>query len=154
MSSKQHRRRYISELVTKEDIHTQREMIAALERMDVTVSQATLSKDIKEMGLVKIPRADGTFRYGFPDRSGATTQKQRVLERELLDFLVRFDSAGNLLVLKTTQGNAQGVCAALDEVQWPEILGTIAGDDTILVISKTACDTERIMEQIREVLGE
>lgn len=104
-----------------------RELLAA-EGTDVT--QATLSRDIRELRLVKVPGADGTSHYSHPEEWGSTP----FLESLLPTLFQGAEGVGNLLVVRTLKGGAQTVAAGIDWEEWPEVLGTIAGDDTILLI--------------------
>ena len=126
--------------------------MVALKRLGTEVSQSTLSKDMKELGVVKVPAEGGGFRYVLGGRF--VPHKALTLERALTEFLVEFHDAGHLLVLKTTAGHAQGVAAALDSTRWEFILGTVAGDDTILVVCKTAEEAQQVMSRIRKIMGE
>lgn len=146
------RHRQIIKLVESGQIGTQSVLMAALKRLGIKVSQSTLSKDIKEMGVVKVPAEDGGFRYVLGER--LIPRKTLTLERALMGFLIEFHNAGNLLVLKTTSGHAQGVAVALDEAHWEPILGTVAGDDTILVVCSTADEAQQVTNRIRELIGE
>ena len=146
------RHRQIIKLIESGQIGTQSALMAALKRLGIEVSQSTLSKDMKELGMVKIPTDEGGFRYAVGEH--LVPHKALTLERTLTDFLVEFHEAGNLLVLKTTSGHAQGVAAALDSTRWEPILGTIAGDDTILVVCKTKEGAQQVLSRIRKIMGE
>ncbi len=143
--SKAIRQRRILDLVSQEPISNQDELRRALVKAGFEVTQATLSRDIAELGLLKT--AEG---YMLPDED-AGTRVLPSLERLLREFVTDLRPADNLLVLKTAPGAAQPVAAALDGEGWQEVLGTIAGDDTILVITPTAADCRRITQRIREV---
>ncbi len=134
----------ILELITREPMVTQEEMVRRLAQQGVQVTQATLSRDIKELGLVKT--ADG---YAAPGEA-AEVAPTRSLSHLLRDFVVDVREAQNLLVVKTTPGSAQPVAAALDAESWPELVGTLAGDDTILVISSDARSCRQVGRRIRE----
>ncbi len=149
MGSKDIRQRQVIELVQKGEMRTQGQIVSAVRECGCKVSQSTLSKDIKELGLVKVPTVDGKVRYSLPEERTPFPKRQKILEREMMDSLVDFDNAKNILVLKTTPGNASGLAAAIDKMDWHEVLGTLAGDDVILIISKTADQTQKIMDRIR-----
>ena len=147
--SKAVRQRQILELVSRAPVENQDELRRNLVRTGVRVTQATLSRDIAELGLVK--SADG---YSLPtEDEPANTRVLPSLERLLREFVLDARPAANLLVLKTAPGAAQPVAAALDGEGWPEVLGTIAGDDTILVISRSAASCRRTTERIREAIA-
>ena len=146
--SKALRQRRILELVIQAPIQSQDELRRSLVKGGFQVTQATLSRDIAELGLVKT--AEG---YASPGDEDAATRMLPSLERLLREFVVDLRPAGNLLVLKTAPGAAQPVAAALDGEGWPELLGTIGGDDTILVITHTNREGKAITERIREVIA-
>jgi transcriptional regulator of arginine metabolism len=106
--------------------------ILALDGIDVT--QATLSRDIRELRLVKVPGADGAPHYSLPDEWESTP----ALGSLLPTLFHSAEGVNNLLVLRTMKGGAQTVAAAIDWEEWPEVLGTLAGDDTILIILREA----------------
>ncbi len=144
--SKAVRQRRILDLVAHGPIESQDELRRSLVKAGFQVTQATLSRDIAELGLVKT--AEG---YALPD--GDATRGLPSLERMLREFVVGLRPADNLLVIKTMAGAAQPVAAALDGEGWPEIIGTIGGDDTVLVICESAADGKRITERIRGVIA-
>jgi transcriptional regulator of arginine metabolism len=146
--SKAIRQRRILELVTEVPIQSQDELRRSLVKAGFQVTQATLSRDVSELGLVKTPEG-----YMSPSEDDAATRILPSLERLLREFVVDVRAAGNLLVLKTAPGAAQPVAAALDGEGWPELLGTIGGDDTILVITPTQREGKVITERIREVIA-
>lgn len=138
----------ILELIDREPMVTQEEMVRRLSQQGLKVTQATLSRDIKELGLVKT--ADG---YAAP---GTTTEAAPTpsLSHLLREFVIDVREAQNLLVLKTPPGSAQPVARALDaSVDWPEIVGTLAGDDTILVISSDLKSCRQLGKRIREQMA-
>lgn len=140
----------IREVITNNDIETQDELVDMLKSAGYNVTQATISRDIKELHLVKVPMADGRYKYSLPaDQRFNPLQK---LKRSLIDAFVKIDSAGYLLVMKTLPGNANAIGALIDNLDWNEILGTICGDDTILIICRTSEDTEKISKRFLEML--
>lgn len=140
----------IRDIITNNDIETQDELVDELRNAGVIVTQATVSRDIKELHLVKVPLMDGRYKYSLPaDQRFNPLQK---LKRALVDAFVKIDSAGHLLVMKCLPGNAMAIGALVDNLDWEEILGTICGDDTILVICRTEEDTEVITNRFLEML--
>jgi len=140
----------IRELIANEDIETQDELVDRLKQDGFNVTQATVSRDIKELHLVKVPLIDGRYKYSLPaDQRFNPLQK---LKRSLMDAFVRIDSASNQLVMKTMPGNANAIGALIDKLDWEEILGTICGDDTILIICRNPEDTELIKNRFLEML--
>lgn len=140
----------IRELIANDEIETQDELVDRLKQDGFNVTQATVSRDIKELHLVKVPLIDGRYKYSLPaDQRFNPLQK---LKRSLMDAFVRIDNAGNLLVMKTMPGNANAIGALIDNLDWDEILGTICGDDTILIICRTPEDTGLIKNRFLEML--
>ncbi|WP_050615709.1 transcriptional regulator AhrC/ArgR [Bacillus testis] len=140
----------IREIIAQNDIETQDELVDELKNAGFHVTQATISRDIKELHLVKVPLMDGKYKYSLPaDQRFNPLQK---LKRTLMDAFVRIDSTSHLLVMKTLPGNAHAVGVLLDNLDWTEILGTICGDDTCLIICKTVEDTEVIKKRFLEML--
>lgn len=140
----------IRELIANDEIETQDELVDRLKQDGFNVTQATVSRDIKELHLVKVPLIDGRYKYSLPaDQRFNPLQK---LKRSLMDAFVRIDHAGHLLVMKTMPGNANAIGALIDNLDWEEILGTICGDDTILIICRTESDTEIIKNRFLEML--
>jgi transcriptional regulator of arginine metabolism len=140
----------IRELIASKDIDTQDELVDRLKNAGFNVTQATVSRDIKELHLVKVPLSDGRYKYSLPaDQRFNPLQK---LKRSLMDAFVRIDQAGHLLVMKTLPGNANAIGALIDNLDWEDILGTICGDDTILIICRTPEDTELVTNRFLEML--
>ncbi|CAH0345674.1 transcriptional regulator ArgR [Bacillus sp. CECT 9360] len=140
----------IREIIANNDIETQDDLVDELKNAGFNVTQATVSRDIKELHLVKVPLMDGRYKYSLPaDQRFNPLQK---LKRMLIDAFVRIDSASNLLVMKTLPGNAQAIGALIDNLDWEEILGTICGDDTCLIICRTQEDTEIISNKFLDML--
>lgn len=140
----------IREIIANNDIETQDDLVDELKNAGYNVTQATVSRDIKELHLVKVPLMDGRYKYSLPaDQRFNPLQK---LRRNLMDAFVRIDSAGNLLVMKTLPGNAMAIGALIDNLDWEEILGTICGDDTCLIICRTPEQTEEITNRFLEML--
>ncbi|OAS85206.1 MULTISPECIES: transcriptional regulator AhrC/ArgR [Metabacillus] len=140
----------IREIISNNDIETQDELVDLLKGMGFNVTQATVSRDIKELHLVKVPMMDGRYKYSLPaDQRFNPLQK---LKRALMDAFVKIDSAGHMLVMKTLPGNANAIGALIDNLDWDEVLGTICGDDTILIICRTSQDTDSISERFLDML--
>ena len=128
---KARRQRQILEIIRRQPVGTQRELAAALREAGFTVTQATVSRDIKELGLMKA--SDGrTLRYTAPGEQPVALTEDR-LRRLFRDYVLAVEANESLVVVKTVPGAAQGVASGLDHVRWPDILGTVAGDDTIFV---------------------
>ncbi len=140
----------IRDLIANSDIETQDDLVERLRNMGFNVTQATVSRDIKELHLVKVPLMDGRYKYSLPaDQRFNPLQK---LKRTLTDAFVRIDFAGHLLVMKTMPGNAQAIGALIDNLDWEEIVGTICGDDTCLIICRKESDTDIISQRFLDML--
>ncbi|SDY56817.1 transcriptional regulator of arginine metabolism [Evansella caseinilytica] len=140
----------IREIIVNQEIETQDELVDQLRSDGFNVTQATVSRDIKELHLVKVPMMDGRYKYSLPaDQRFNPLQK---LKRALVDSFVSIDQTNNLIVMKTLPGNANAVGALIDNLDWVEIMGTICGDDTILIICREQSDTEEISERFLEML--
>ena len=132
------------------DIQTQEELTDVLGAEGIEVTQATISRDIKELGLVKIPMPQGGYRYALPfDRALNDVLKQA--ERIFNDSVIGIDYAENLVMIKTLTGRAPAVAAALDELNWREVVGTIAGDDSALVIVRHKQVVEALVEKLHKL---
>ena len=135
MKNKRLRQSEILNLIAGQLVRTQQELADLLQKRGIPATQSTLSKDIKDLGLIKVPASGNGVRYCAPIHASIPHTEDNI-RRELMDFVMDFETAGNLLVIKTTAGNASGVCAAIDGINWPEAVGTVAGDDTIFVACK------------------
>lgn len=136
----------IRELITSQEIETQDDLVDMLREEGYKVTQATVSRDIKELHLVKVPTNNGSYKYSLPaDQRFNPLSK---LKRSLMDAFVKIDSASHMIVLKTMPGNAQAIGALMDNLEWEEIMGTICGDDTILIICRTPEDTEGVQSRL------
>ena len=138
------RRAALEEIVDSETISTQEELRRRLAHRGFHVSQSTLSRDIRRLGLVKRPAADGSVFYTRP--RSRSVREARMLGRLLPDLVRDAVPSGRLLVVKTLTGAAQTVAAALDDADWPEVVGTIAGDDTVLIVLRSE-DTAGILAE-------
>ena len=133
----------IREIVTQQPIRTQEELAAALEARGVRVTQATISRDIKNLHLVKAQGEDGSGRYIISERNDQGISERMI--RMLADSVVSMDSAGNLIVVRTLAGSAHVVGEAIDTLRWPKVVGTIAGDNTLLVIVRQDADVPDVL---------
>ncbi|PWI58775.1 transcriptional regulator AhrC/ArgR [Sulfoacidibacillus thermotolerans] len=141
----------IREIISENVIETQEELVDALRDAGFAVTQATISRDIKEMHLIKTPTADGKYKYSLPT-APSSYQPDVKLHRLLNDVFVAIDFAENLVVMRTLPGNAHAVAVLFDTLDWPEILGTVAGDDTILLIARSKDNASFIVERIKSLL--
>jgi len=141
---RQQRHQAILEVILERPIGRQEDLSLALREAGVHTTQSTLSKDIRELGIVKVS-APGGFRYQPPGQTPMPHQPRNLLAREISDFLTGIDGAGNTLVLKTITRHAQGVCESIDQAGWEEVVGTIAGENTIFIL----CRSEVALEEVR-----
>ncbi len=144
---KAHRHGLILSIIKEKPIQTQEELGEALKAEGVEVTQATLSRDIKELGLIKVPTPNGSYRYSLPLDRNFTDLLKRA-ERIFEHAVISFDHTENLIVIKTASGTADAVAAALDDLDWKEVVGTIAGDDSILVIVRKKQQVEQVLERL------
>ncbi|HOQ47172.1 MAG TPA: ArgR family transcriptional regulator [Bryobacteraceae bacterium] len=141
--NKSYRQGQILKLIRSRRIHTQEELAQALKEIGIHATQVTLSRDIRELGLAKTPEG---YRQITPESAGPDFQFLAA------EFVQDVRVAQNLMVLKTSPGNANTVAAALDREQWPEIVGTVAGDDTILVILPDSATAQQLRARVLELL--
>ena len=147
---KTNRQSKIIEIIQKNEVETQDELSALLEKDGFRVTQATVSRDIRELKLTKIPTAGGRQKYAVITDAPENLSKK--YERVLREGFLSMDMAQNILVIKTAPGMAMAVCAAIDALEWNEIVGSIAGDDTIMCAIRTVDDTYAVMKKIRRIV--
>jgi len=140
----------IRELVKEKAIETQDELVMELKSMGFNITQATVSRDIKELQLIKVPTADGKYIYNIP--TDMPYNPKQKLARVLVDSFVSMEKAENLVVMKTLPGHANALGSLIDGLEWKELVGTICGDDTILVIGKTKDQAAEIEKMFLEML--
>ncbi len=148
---KKSRHAKIVDLIEKYDVETQEELAELLKKAGFQVTQATVSRDIRELQLSKIPTGDGRQKYVVlrQDDSHLVDKYIRVLK----DGLISMDMAQNILVIKTVSGMASAVAVAVDAMKFKEIVGSIAGDDTIMMAVRTVEETKVVMDKIHKMLG-
>jgi transcriptional regulator of arginine metabolism len=132
-------------------VRSQEELADLLDAQGFETTQATISRDVKELGLVKVPIKDGAahqFKYVLPSAEVSFSSR---LHRLVSELVGEIRSSVNLIVLRTPPGSAMMVAAAIDEAQWPEIIGTIGGDDTILVIVSDPKNTAMIAQRFTDL---
>lgn len=149
--AKQKRQEKIIELIDRQDIETQDELAAQLIAAGFPVTQATVSRDIRELKLTKIPTGGGTQKYVVLNNHDSHLSDKYI--RVLREGYLSMDNAQNILVIKTVSGMAMAVAAALDAMKLSEIVGSIAGDDTIMVAVRSLEDTYTVMDKIRTFGG-
>lgn len=151
MISKEQRQRRIQEIISRESISTQSELVARLVAEGIRVTQATVSRDINELRLVRLPVGKSRHRYSLA-QVGAETDVMDELGRLFRNFVTDVDRGENVLVIKTADGHATGVAFFLDKLRRDDIVGTLAGQDTILLVARTNEDGEALMEELNALL--
>lgn len=142
----------IQELIVKEIIHTQEDLAKKLLEAGFVVTQATVSRDIKELGLIKVPGTDDEYHYAIPVEQHPSNIQER-LKRMLREIVVSVDDSENLVLIRTIPGNAHALASIIDSSIWPEVIGTVAGDDTILLVVKPKEAVGTVCERINGLLG-
>ncbi|MCZ8520631.1 MULTISPECIES: transcriptional regulator AhrC/ArgR [Paenibacillus] len=141
----------IREIITNNEIETQDELVELLGVAGFHVTQATISRDIKELHLIKVPLDDGRYKYSVPaDQRYNPLQR---LRRALNDHFVHIDYTENLVVLKSLPGTANTIAALIDSLEWNEIMGTICGDDTVLIICRNRDHSAHVVNQVLGMLS-
>ena len=146
---KARRHQRILDIVRSKPIQTQEDLSTELAREGMSVTQATISRDIKELRLIKAPVGDGSYRYTVPvDRN--IEDINRRIERVFREAVISVEDSDNIVVIKTLEGAAQAIGAIVDDLDWPEVVGSLAGDDTIFVVVKPADKTLEIMARFNK----
>lgn len=140
----------ILDIIEKQEIETQEELASALNARGIRVTQATVSRDIKELRLLKVLTPSGKYKYATGDQADNNLTDRFI--RMLAESLLSVSSANNLIVVKTLSGSANVAAEALDSMHWPEMLGTLAGDNTVLLIIRSNEETITVTSRIREMM--
>ena len=140
----------IIELIGKYHIETQEELADYLNREGFKVTQATVSRDIRDLKLTKIPAENGKQKYALHQESGNGMSEKYI--RVLRDGYMSMDMAQNILVIKTVAGMAMAVCLAIDAMNWSEVVGSIAGDDTIMMVLHEAASHEEVRVFLSQII--
>ena len=148
---KTNRQAQILELISKRNIETQNQMMEELNACGIKTTQATLSRDIKELRLVKESSPEGGYRYAAPARDDSSQHDIR-LHKIFRECVVGFDTAQNIVVIHTLPGLANAAASALDNLHMSELVGTIAGDDTAFLAMRTVNDAEEFCREIEAML--
>ena len=146
---KPRRHALILKLIAEQRIENQETLKAALQASGIAATQATLSRDLRELGLVKLADPDGGSFYARPGDVAGSTGPKPQLARLLQSLLHSVDGVGPFVVLRTAPGSAGAVTAALDQAGWEEVIGTIAGDDTVLVIARSEKARRVVADRVR-----
>ena len=140
----------ILDIIAKQDVETQEELAEALRARGIQVTQATVSRDIKERRLLKVLTPSGSYKYATADKAENGLNERFI--RMLAESLLSVAASNNLIVVKTLSGSANVAAEALDSLHWPEILGTLAGDNTILLIIRTEAEAPDVVRRIQEMI--
>ena len=140
----------ILDIIEKNEIETQEELADALRQRGIQVTQATVSRDIKELRLLKVLTPMGTYKYATADKAenGLTDRFIRMLAESVLSVA----ASANMIVIKTLSGSASVAAEALDSFHWPEVLGTIAGDNTIFMVVRTLDEVQTVVDRNQEMM--
>lgn len=140
----------ILDIIEKQEIETQEKLASSLNARGIRVTQATVSRDIKELRLLKVLTPSGKYKYATGDQADNNLTDRFI--RMLAESLLSVSSANNLIVVKTLSGSANVAAEALDSMHWPEVLGTLAGDNTVLLIIRSNEETITVTSRIREMM--
>jgi len=151
VANKRERHDTILEIVNARVVSSQEDLRKLLLQRGWDVTQATLSRDLRELRLARVPTPEGA-RYAITD--GSIEESRAALDTLLPQLFLRIDGVSEMLVLRTVPGGAQPIAAALDGEAWSDILGTVGGDDTILIICRSVAARERVMRRLRGMAGE
>lgn len=149
--SKDQRQKRIQDIIARESVSTQGELVERLRQDGIQVTQATVSRDINELRLVRVPVGKGRHRYALAHMTGHTNVEGE-LARLFQNFVHDIDRGENTLVIRTADGHATGVAMLLDRLRRDDIVGTIAGEDTIFVLARTVAEGEALMEEFHELM--
>lgn len=142
----------ILEIVTQNDIETQEELVDSLRKMGMDVTQATVSRDIRELKLIKVLSSSGNYKYA------AISHSDNVLSEKLLSIFIQtvihVDYVNNMIVLKTLSGSAAAAAESVDSLGWDGIVGTIAGDNTIFLLIRSTEKAQELVVKINKLLSE
>jgi transcriptional regulator of arginine metabolism len=146
------RLRALTDLIRSGNFASQDEVTAQLDRLGYPVTQATVSRDLEQIGAIKAKRG-GTLAYVLPDQMLAADWGTHRLEKILTEWVVSIEAAGQMIVLKTPPGSAHLVASAIDHAQLPEIAGTVSGDDTMFVAVRDGVAIHQIMARFQQMMG-
>lgn len=147
---RQHR---ISRLLEEQPVSSQVQLVELLAAEGVVATQATVSRDLEELGALKVRIPGGSMAYAIPEHSKDRPAPDDHLRRLMGDFVVEVSHSGNLVVLRTPPGSAHVIAAALDRAGFPEVLGTVAGDDTLLVVCAEQADGGTLAGRLASLSG-
>ncbi len=147
---KEYRQSEIISLISENEIETQEELLDALGARGFKVTQATISRDMREMGLIKVAGSGGRYKYAMPHREESSISAK--FKGLLAETVEKVDKAGNITVVKTFSGMAQGVAAAIDSMGCDDVVGSVAGDDTIIIVMRTNEAAEKLANDLMAIV--
>jgi transcriptional regulator of arginine metabolism len=153
LAMKTRRQQVILGVIERQPVRSQEQLRRSLRTAGFDVTQATLSRDIRELGLVK-GGPDGAYRAPGPQLAPNGRVAETALHRAVAEYLVRVDRVQQLVLLRTGLGRAQALCVALDEARLPEVVGTVAGEDTVLAIAPDARRARALVKRMASIIGE
>nr|WP_054656557.1 arginine repressor [Lentilactobacillus otakiensis] len=149
--AKKERQRLIKQLLTSNNIQRQEDFVSLLDKQGIKVTQATVSRDIKDMQLVKVPSVTGGYRYSLPTQKNIDTEKKLV--QTIRDSFVSVDSQDKLVFMKVLPGSGPVISSLMYQMNYSGIFGTLGDDNTVLIIGKTDEDAVNVRNQINNMLG-
>jgi len=152
--SKTQRQHRVSQILEKEAVTSQAELVRLLAQQGIEATQVTASRDLEELGAVKVRRRGGALVYALPDRSSDRLAPDGHLRRVLGEWMADVASSANLVVVRTPPGCAHVVASALDRAGWPEVIGTVAGDDTVVVIAAEQVKGATLARKLARLAGQ
>ena len=144
----------ILELIGQHSIDKQEELLAHLRRSGFEVTQATVSRDIRELGLVKVATGDGHYRYVAASGAGKSAHSPSRFETIFRESVLKADFAGHFVLVKCYTGMANAACEVFDALQWKNVVGTLSGDDTFLIVARSERDAKTICSELTRYVGQ
>ena len=145
------RQNKIVELISKHEVDTQEKLAELLKKSGFDVTQATVSRDIKELQLVKSLTASGQYKYSLPEPAARQTVDRYV--KIFKDTILTTSCSGNMIVVRTLTGCANAACEAIDSLEFPHILGTLAGDNTVFIVCDDPKNAPKLTARFEELMG-
>ena len=147
---KEKRQAEIVRIISEQDVETQEQLLAQLELRGIRVTQATVSRDIKELRLVKVQSSDGRYIYAKPTQDRQTGDMEG-FRSIFTQSLLHIDYANNIVVIKCRTGMANAVCVSMDQLHWKGVVGTLSGDDTIFVLMRNEEQAAEFVDQLHKI---
>jgi transcriptional regulator of arginine metabolism len=151
--NKNQRQHKITDLLRNEPVTNQGQLVELLEHEGVVATQATVSRDLDELGAVKVKVAGGDAVYAIPENPADRVVPEDLLKRVLSNWVVDIQSSANIVVIRTPPGSAHVVASAIDRAGMPDVLGSVAGDDTMFVVTYEGTDGKDLAARFKEIAG-